>query len=158
MGDVKKVKDAYSKLKKENPGLPEAGEFFAVFGIFEEDDLSGLVKLFKKVRKIPSNVAHWILELLSPPDPIAAHDNQATKHMKKELMESLKKCVLADKTLTLASFEAARSKDPEEVLAGAIRKVTAELKPVAELLEEVTKITLESWKKGADEEEVSYRW
>jgi hypothetical protein len=156
MSDYATLKKEYGKLQKKYPKLPEFGEFTLVFGFPKEDELKSVLTLFQAVKKTPFNVAHWIMDVLSPHDTISAHDSQVTKDMRNELLSAMKTCVVADKELSIRSFEASQAKDPEKVMSEAIAAAVVDLKEVAEFLKKVLEKTVDGWKNAEDEKESTY--
>jgi len=157
MSDYSALKKEYGKLAAKH-SLPKFEEFTFVFGFPKEDELKSVLTLFQAVKKTPSNVAHWVMSLLSPSDTITAHDSQVTRDMRDELLDALKKCVVADKLLSIRSFEATQSKDPEKVMALALAETVKELKEVATFLKKVLEKTRDGWKNAENEKESTYHW
>lgn len=155
MSDYPTLKKEYGKLKKKYP-LPKFEEFTLVFGFPKEDELKSVLTLFQAVKKTPFNVAHWIMNTLSPCDNITANDNKILSGFRDELLSAMKKCVIADKQLSLVSFKASRSKDPEKLMVEALSKAVADLKDVATFLETALERTVDGWSNSEDAKESTY--
>ncbi len=157
MSEVAKLRKEYEKLAKEYP-LPEFEEFTLVFGFPKEEDFKSVLSLFRAVKKTPFNVANWIMNILSPVDTITSHDSHLIRELRDELLSAMKKCVVVDKRLSIHSFEASQSKDPEKVMAEALSEAVSELKGVAGFLETVLKKTAEGWEKEENDSGSTYHW
>jgi hypothetical protein len=158
MSDVPTLRKEYNKLKKKYAELPEFKEFTLVFGFPKEDEFKSVLTIFKAVKKTPFNVAHWVMNILSPSDTISANDNRVTKGMRGELLVAMKKLVIADKKLSIRSFEASQSDDPEKVMAEAMAEAVEDLKGVAGFLKKVLEKIVEGWSKAEDNNDSTYHW
>jgi len=159
MTGMKEIKAEYSKLKKKHKDLPELTTFMSVFGFPKEDDVDSVLSLFAFSRKAPIHLANGMIGFISPTDFILSQDNKFVKHMKTELMEVLKTCVVLHKTFSLRAFEATKSEDPEQIMVETINFVTNELERTLPTVKKALELSKAGWQdSGTQTEEVSYNW
>jgi hypothetical protein len=151
--ETKTLKGDYSKLKKENPDLPELKNFLVAFGFPSEDDRKDLFKLMGFVRKSTVGLAEAFMMLISPQEFISAQDNKFVKDMKDELMDNFKKVLVIHKGFSLSFMEAAKSSDPEAVLSKAVNEVSKELAKHASVYEKALRISKKGWEESKNGEE-----
>lgn len=159
MSDVATLKENYSKLRKEHKELPEFRDFTLVFGFPKAEEAESVLELFRAVKKTPFKAAHWVAGLLSPHDPICSHDSQVLKGMRSELIEAMKDLVVADKRLSMVSFDASGADDPSGEMARGLADAVEATKGTAHFLRELLEKTRDGWENAESaDEEVSYRW
>jgi hypothetical protein len=151
--ETKTLEGDYSKLKKENPDLPELKDFLVAFGFPSREDRKDFFKLIAFVRKSTVSLAEAFMMLISPQEFISAQDNKFVKDMKDELMDTFKKVLVIHKGFSLSFMEAAKSKNPEKVLSKAVNDASKEFAKHASVYEKALRISKKGWEESKSGEE-----